>query len=72
MCGAADCVACRGPAAAWYGACDACEFIEECGAVPGEAGCLLWERAEARREDAEERRYEARSWRRRYGDEGDR
>jgi hypothetical protein len=65
MCGAADCVACRGPSARYYGACDECRYAAgdedegPCEATPGRDGCTMWERAqEARAEAAWERRHE--------------
>ena len=31
LCGALDCVACRGPSAKYANWCDECEYIDECG-----------------------------------------
>ena len=52
MCGALDCVACRGPSAKYALWCDECPYLEDCNASPGDERCQ-------RKQDDDEARLES-------------
>lgn len=69
MCGASDCVACRGPSAKYAAWCDECPYADECDETtsPGDDACQRQTDAENAEVDAYESRMEARADRLRDG-----
>ena len=69
MCGALDCVACRGPSAKYAAWCDECPYEDECGETtsPGDDECQRKCDSDNAEVDAYESRMEARADRLREG-----
>lgn len=63
MCGASDCVACRGPSAKYATWCDDCRYADECDETtePGSDDCQCKVDADNAEIDAYEARMEARA-----------
>jgi hypothetical protein len=74
LCGALDCVACRGPSARFANWCDGCEYEEGedgegCKASPGDGDCQRKDDEDRAIEDAYEAREERRRERRWAGED---
>ena len=69
MCGASDCVACRGPSSKFAAWCDECHYADECDETtsPGDDTCQRQMDTESAEENAYEARMEARADRIRDG-----